>query len=50
MIVLGEMERGESPYHASCFVSKFSEGEFISSDAMSKLRQVKLKQKLNNEK
>ena len=40
MIVLGEMEQGESPYHSACFVTKFADGEFISSDAMSKLRQV----------
>lgn len=38
--VLGEMERGEKPIHILCFVLKFSPNEFISSDAMSKLRQV----------
>ena len=38
--VLGEMERGEKPIHTLCFVLKFSPSEFISSDAMSKLRQV----------
>lgn len=38
--VLGEMERGEKPIHTLCFVLKFSPNEFISSDAMSKLRQV----------
>lgn len=34
------MERGEKPIHTLCFVLKFSPNEFISSDAMSKLRQV----------
>ncbi|XP_030834059.1 out at first protein isoform X2 [Strongylocentrotus purpuratus] len=38
-IVLGEEERLESQYHIMCFVTKFSKAEFISSDAMSKLRQ-----------
>ncbi|XP_054760052.2 out at first protein-like isoform X1 [Lytechinus pictus] len=38
-IVLGEEERLESQYHIMCFVTKFSKSEFISSDAMSKLRQ-----------
>jgi hypothetical protein len=38
--VFGEMERGEKPLHTLCYVLKFSPNEFISSDAMSKLRQV----------
>ncbi|XP_028401673.1 out at first protein-like [Dendronephthya gigantea] len=37
--VLGEMERGEKPIHTLCFILKFSPSEFISSDAVSKLRQ-----------
>ncbi|CAB4030459.1 Hypothetical predicted protein, partial [Paramuricea clavata] len=37
--VFGEMERGEKPLHTLCYVLKFSPNEFISSDAMSKLRQ-----------
>ena len=42
MIVLGEMDRAESSYEAMCFVTQLKEEEFISSDAMSKLRQVSL--------
>ncbi|XP_071485945.1 out at first protein-like [Diadema antillarum] len=38
-IVLGEEERLESQVRIMCFVTKFSKTEFISSDAMSKLRQ-----------
>ena len=40
VIVLGEMDRAESSYEAMCFVTELEEEEFISSDAMSKLRQV----------
>ena len=40
MIVLGEMDKAESSYEAMCFVTQLKEEEFISSDAMSKLRQV----------
>ncbi|KAL9965428.1 hypothetical protein ACROYT_G029227 [Oculina patagonica] len=39
VIVLGEMDRAESSYEAMCFVTDLGEEEFISSDAMSKLRQ-----------
>ncbi|XP_037958366.1 out at first protein isoform X2 [Teleopsis dalmanni] len=38
-LVLGEEERGQSQYQVMCFVAKFNKGDFISSDAMSKLRQ-----------
>ncbi|XP_035677153.1 out at first protein-like [Branchiostoma floridae] len=38
-LILGEMERGQSQYQVICQVTKFSKNEFISSDAMSKLRQ-----------
>jgi len=40
VIVLGEMDKAESSYEAMCFVAELDEEEFISSDAMSKLRQV----------
>lgn len=40
VIVLGEMDRAESSYEAMCFVTELEKEEFISSDAMSKLRQV----------
>lgn len=39
VIILGEEERGESQYQTVCFVTRFAKNEFISSDAMSKLRQ-----------
>lgn len=45
VIVLGEMDRAESSYEAMCFVTELEKEEFISSDAMSKLRQVSF---LNN--
>lgn len=45
VIVLGEMDRAESSYEAMCLVTQLKEEEFISSDAMSKLRQVSF---LNN--
>lgn len=40
-LVLGEEERGQSQYQVMCFVTKFQKGEFITSDAMAKLRQVR---------
>ncbi|MCL4132797.1 UNVERIFIED_CONTAM: hypothetical protein GTU68_040004, partial [Idotea baltica] len=39
VILLGEEELGQNPYQAICLVTKLSKGDFISSDAMSKLRQ-----------
>ncbi|CAH1797438.1 unnamed protein product [Owenia fusiformis] len=38
-LVLGEEERGQSQYQVMCFITRFINNEFISSDAMSKLRQ-----------
>ena len=38
--VLGEEELGQNQFQVMCFVSRFVKNEFISSDAMSKLRQV----------
>ncbi|XP_055296516.1 out at first protein [Sitodiplosis mosellana] len=38
-LVLGEEERGQSQYQVMCFVSRLSKNDFISTDAMSKLRQ-----------
>ncbi|KAK6636250.1 hypothetical protein RUM43_009908 [Polyplax serrata] len=38
-LVLGEEERGQSQYQVMCFVCHFSKDDYISSDAMSKLRQ-----------
>lgn len=38
-LVLGEEERGQSQYQVMCFVCHFRKGDFISSDAMAKLRQ-----------
>ncbi|KAG7204488.1 hypothetical protein KM043_004918 [Ampulex compressa] len=38
-LVLGEEERGQSQYQVLCFVNHFYKVDFISSDAMSKLRQ-----------
>uniref|UniRef100_T1JC08 Out at first protein n=1 Tax=Strigamia maritima TaxID=126957 RepID=T1JC08_STRMM len=38
-VVLGEEERGQSQYQVMCFVASLTKNEFISSDAMSKLRQ-----------
>ncbi|XP_017771006.1 PREDICTED: out at first protein-like, partial [Nicrophorus vespilloides] len=38
-LILGEEERGQSQYQVMCFVFHFSKDAFISSDAMSKLRQ-----------
>ena len=39
-VLLGEEERNEPPYQALCFITPFVLNEFITSDAMSKLRQV----------
>lgn len=39
-LVLGEEERGQSQYQVMCFVCHIHKEEFISSDAMAKLRQV----------
>ena len=38
-LVLGEEERGQNQFQIMCFVNYFSKSDFISSDAMSKLRQ-----------
>ncbi|KAK9876663.1 hypothetical protein WA026_014039 [Henosepilachna vigintioctopunctata] len=38
-LILGEEERGQSQYQVVCFVFHFTKDSFISSDAMSKLRQ-----------
>ena len=38
-LVLGEEERGQSQYQVMCFISYIEKSEFISSDAMAKLRQ-----------
>lgn len=38
-LVLGEEERGQSQYQVMCFIFHFPKDAFISSDAMSKLRQ-----------
>uniref|UniRef100_A0A182XNU4 Out at first protein BRICHOS-like domain-containing protein n=1 Tax=Anopheles quadriannulatus TaxID=34691 RepID=A0A182XNU4_ANOQN len=38
-LVLGEEERGQSQYQVMCFVTKFQKGDFITADAMVKLRQ-----------
>lgn len=38
-LVLGEEERGQSQYQVMCFVCHIQKDEFISSDAMAKLRQ-----------
>lgn len=40
-LVLGEEERGQSQYQVMCFVTRLSKSDFISTDAMSKLRQVR---------
>ncbi|GBM16207.1 Out at first protein [Araneus ventricosus] len=41
VLVLGEEERGQSQYQVLCFVTQLTKNDFISADAMSKLRQVK---------
>ncbi|XP_014215391.1 out at first protein [Copidosoma floridanum] len=38
-LVLGEMEQGQNQYQTLCFVTHFYDKDFISSDAMAKLRQ-----------
>lgn len=38
-LILGEEERGQSQYQVNCFIFHFLKDAFISSDAMSKLRQ-----------
>uniref|UniRef100_A0A1B6L0A5 Out at first protein n=1 Tax=Graphocephala atropunctata TaxID=36148 RepID=A0A1B6L0A5_9HEMI len=38
-LILGEEERGQSQYQVMCFVCHIDKNEFISADAMSKLRQ-----------
>lgn len=38
-VILGEEERGQNQYQVMCFVTKLSKNDFISADAMSKLRQ-----------
>lgn len=40
VLLLGEEERGQKPYQILCFVNHIQANEFISPDAMSKLRQV----------
>lgn len=39
VVILPEEERGQTQVQTMCFVSRFAKSEFISSDAMSKLRQ-----------
>lgn len=46
-LVLGEEERGQSQYQVMCFITKFVKSDFISSDAMAKLRQVSINYQLN---
>ncbi|EDO46094.1 predicted protein [Nematostella vectensis] len=38
-IILGEMDKAENPYEAVCFAIKLTDGEYVTPDAMSKLRQ-----------
>ena len=40
---LGEEERNEPQYQVFCFIIPFQANEFITSDAMSKLRQVRMR-------
>ena len=40
--VLGEEDLGQTEPQVMCFVTRFLRNDFISSDAMSKLRQVSL--------
>lgn len=40
VLLLGEEERGQKPYQILCFINHIHANEFISPDAMSKLRQV----------
>ncbi|GFY51066.1 out at first protein [Trichonephila inaurata madagascariensis] len=39
VLILGEEERGQSQYQVLCFVTQLTKNDFISADAMSKLRQ-----------
>ncbi|KAG8180419.1 hypothetical protein JTE90_022768 [Oedothorax gibbosus] len=39
VLVLGEEERGQSQYQVLCFITQLTKSDFISADAMSKLRQ-----------
>ncbi len=39
-VVLGEEELGQAAPQTMCFITRFVKNEFITSDAMSKLRQV----------
>lgn len=41
VFVLGEEERGQSQYQVMCFITHIPNDDFISSDAISKLRQVR---------
>lgn len=42
IIILGEQERGDQQkYQTFCFAAFLNENDFITSDAMSKLRQVR---------
>lgn len=43
VMLLGEEERGQKPYQILCFVNHIQVNEFISPDAMAKLRQVSYK-------
>lgn len=47
VLVLGEEERGQSQYQVLCFATQLSKNDFISADAMSKLRQVSIYFKIN---
>ncbi|XP_023933117.1 out at first protein [Lingula anatina] len=38
-LVLGEEERGQNQFQVMCYITRFIKNEFISADAMSKLRQ-----------
>ena len=40
-VILPEEDLGQTDIQTMCFVLRFAKNEFISSDAMSKLRQVK---------
>ncbi|UYV62252.1 OAF [Cordylochernes scorpioides] len=39
VLILGEEEKGQSHYQVMCFVTRLGKSDFISADAMSKLRQ-----------
>ena len=40
LVILGEQELGQPQMQALCFLLRLNKNDFISSDAMSKLRQV----------